>query len=101
MLAQFATKDGNNTQLLTLTLGPIEVWALSTTTADVILREQLYQKIGSRLARQVLANRFPEGTASRYIEQALAEYEEEGEIIDNEKRQSVMDELIDELVKSR
>jgi len=29
-LAQFATKAGMNTQLLTSTLGPIELWALST-----------------------------------------------------------------------
>ena len=34
-LAQFATKFGMNTQLLTATLGSIELWALTTTASDV------------------------------------------------------------------
>ena len=33
-LAQFATKEGMNTQLLTSTLGPIELWSFSTTAED-------------------------------------------------------------------
>ncbi len=58
-LAQFATKSGINTQLLTNTLGPIELWAFSTTAEDARLRNLLYQKIGPTEARRVLANLFP------------------------------------------
>ena len=64
-LAQFATKTGINTQLLTLTLGPIELWAFSTTAEDANLRNQLYKKIGPNNARKVLARIFPGGTATK------------------------------------
>ncbi len=97
-LAQYATKSGQNTQLLTLTLGPIELWALNTTSVDVMLRNQLYKRIGPRVARQVLAQRFPSGSAAKYLERVLAEFKEEGEMIDDDFSQSVMDQLVNELV---
>ncbi|OGV49306.1 MAG: type IV secretion protein IcmB, partial [Legionellales bacterium RIFCSPHIGHO2_12_FULL_42_9] len=45
-LVQYATKNGLNIQLLTLTLGPIEIWAFSTTAEDTMVRNQLYQRLG-------------------------------------------------------
>jgi len=45
-LAQFATKSGMNTQLLTSTLGPIELWSFSTTAEDARIRNKLYVKLG-------------------------------------------------------
>ncbi len=97
-LAQFATKNGINTQLLTSTLGPIELWALSTTAEDVNLRNRLYKKIGPRQARLLLAERFPAGTATKTIEEMLVERKEEGYGIDASARQGVMDKVVDELL---
>ncbi len=98
-LAQFATKQGLNTQLLTATLGPIELWALNTTAEDVNLRDRLYKKIGPRKARCLLANQFPSGSAVKQIEQRLAQQKEEyGGFIDEEAKQGVIDTLVEELL---
>lgn len=67
-LALFKTKVGFIVQMLTNTVGPIEMWAFSTTLEDVALRERLYAKIGDYAARKVLAERFPTGTALATIE---------------------------------
>jgi len=45
-LAQFATKQGINLQLLTSTIGPIELWAFSTTSEDMQIRNKLYKSLG-------------------------------------------------------
>jgi len=97
-LAQFATKYGMNTQLLTNTLGPIELWAFSTTIEDVNLRNKLYRKIGASEARRVLANIFPSGSATKMIEDRLASYKEEGGMIDEEVRTGMIDTLIKEIL---
>jgi len=68
MLALFKTNQGTITQILTNTTGPLELWAMSTTQQDTALRTELYKRIGPMAARQVLAKRFPLGTAKTYIE---------------------------------
>jgi intracellular multiplication protein IcmB len=97
-LAQFSTKQGLNTQLLTATLGPIELWALNTTATDVHLRNILYRKIGPKNARALLASRFPTGSAATVLEDRYAEYKEDGGIIDEEQKDGVMDAMISELL---
>lgn len=97
-LAQFATKEGMNTQLLTATLGPIELWALNTTAVDVMIRNELYRKIGPKQARALLARRFPSGTAARILEERYAEYKEEGGIIDDQVKNSVMQQMLNDLL---
>ncbi|OGT52050.1 MAG: type IV secretion protein IcmB [Gammaproteobacteria bacterium RIFCSPHIGHO2_12_FULL_41_15] len=97
-LAQFATKQGMNTQLLTATLGPIELWALNTTAEDTNLRDQLYRKLGPREARRVLASVFPNGTATKAIEERLHDLKEDGGIIDDEARAGVIAGLINQIV---
>ena len=62
-------------QKLSLTLGPAELWAFSTTAEDVALRERLYGTLGPRLARKVLARRFPGGKARPDIESRIARIE--------------------------
>src|SRR5262249_40874066 len=71
-LAQFATKRGMNTQLLTLTLGPIELWAFSTTLEDAQVRNKLYRKLKPSEARRLLATLFPSGSAVKLIEDRIA-----------------------------
>ncbi len=99
-LAQFATKDGINTQLLTSTLGPIELWALNTTSEDVIIRNQLYRRIGPKAARLILAKKFPGGTATKAIEERIAEFKEEGRIIDDEAKHGVIDTILQDIMQS-
>lgn len=98
-LAQFATKEGVNTQLLTSTLGPVELWALNTTAEDVNIRNRLYKKIGPRQARRVLAKMFPAGTATKVLEDRYADFKEENGIIDDDAKISIVDLLVNEVVK--
>ena len=97
-LAQFATKEGMNTQLLTATLGPVELWALTTTSEDVNLRNQLYRRIGPAATRRVLATLFPGGTATKYISDKLAELKQEAGFIDEEVKTGVLSQLIKEIL---
>jgi intracellular multiplication protein IcmB len=98
-LAQFSTKDGPNTQLLTATLGPVELWALSTTAEDVMIRKALYERLGPRNARQLLAGAFPSGSAVKMLEERYAKYERGDSLLDDDSRDGVIQELIDELVQ--
>jgi len=99
-LAQFSTKNGSHTQLLTSTLGPVELWALNTTSEDVNVRNQLYRRIGPREARKLLATQFPGGTITKALEDRLAEIKEEGGMVDDEVRYSVIERLIEELLNT-
>ena len=98
-LAQFSTKYGQYTQLLMNTLGPIELWALNTTAEDVNIRNQLYKKLGPKRARQVLAKRFPGGTATKVIETLLADKREDHGFIDDNVATGVISQLVDECIE--
>lgn len=98
-LAQFFTKEGSNMQLLTNTIGPIELWAFTTTTEDAYLRDQLYAKIGARETRQLLANLFPEGTVKPILEkrlEAAQKYKETS--VDLDIKGSLIDELLETIL---
>ena len=80
-LLVLGTKQGRYEQHLINTLGPIELWALSTTAEDVAVRTRLYSRMGASRARQVLAANFPGGSARSEIKRrviALSEGSEEG-----------------------
>lgn len=68
LVCRFLTKDGTFTHLLTSSMGGIELWALSTTKEDTIIRDALYQEYGPKATRRLLASRFPGGTAKNEIE---------------------------------
>ncbi len=97
-LAQFATKAGVNTQLLTSTLGPVELWALNTSADDVIIRNRLYQRIGPKHTRLLLASAFPTGSASKLLDERYATFKDEGSLMDAESKGGVIGQLIEELV---
>lgn len=97
-LAQFATKAGKNTQLLTATLGPVELWALNTNAEDVYIRNHLYRKIGSKAARFILATLYPSGSAMKALEDRYAQFKEEGRLIDDDAKQSALQGLINEII---
>lgn len=97
-LAQFATKLGSNTQLCTSTLGPIELWAFNTTAEDARIRNALYKKIGAPQTRKLLATLYPSGSVAKVVEQRLAKRKESGEKLDDKATNSVIDELISEIL---
>lgn len=97
-LASFATKDGMNTQVLTATLGPVELWAFTTTAEDSNMRNNLYRKIGPVESRRVLATLFPSGSATRYIESRLAGIKEKGGMIDEEVKAGLIEQIVHEIL---
>lgn len=98
-LAQFATKEGMNTQLLTLTLGPVELWAFSTTAEDTQLRNRLYRKLNPAEVRRLLATLFPSGSAAKAIEDRLMAIKEEGGLVDEEAKTGVIDGLVEQILR--
>lgn len=99
-LAQFSTKQGMNTQLLTNTLGPNELWAFSTTAEDSRLRNKLYQKLGPKEARRLLANLFPGGSVKSLIEERLAVLKEQQGVIEEDANLSIADRLLEEILEA-
>lgn len=98
-LAQFATKEGMNTQLLTSTIGPVGIWAFSTTAEDAAVRNKLYKRLGPTEARRVLANLFPSGSIKSLIDSRMAELKErQGGVIEDGASLSVADKLIEDVL---
>lgn len=96
-LAQFSTKDGVNTQLLTNTLGPIELWAFSTTAEDTRVRNELYQRLGPSAARKVLAVTYPTGTITPIVERRVAQLQEDN-LLTEASSNSIIQQIVDELI---
>jgi len=97
VLLLLSTNEGRYEQHLVNTLGPIELWALSTSTEDVDLRSRLYQALGAPLARQTLAQVFPSGSARQEIRRRVVQRTEQGEV-DNGTTTLVIGELANEMV---
>jgi intracellular multiplication protein IcmB len=96
---QYATKEGINQQLVTSTLGPIELWAFSTTVEDALLRNQLYKRIGPKEARRVLGALFPSGSVAKYVENKLNQMREQQEgLIAENANLSVIDTLVNSIL---
>lgn len=81
-------------QVLRLTLGPLEMWAYSTTAEDVQLRRRLARKVGLSKALQILAVAFESGSAKDYIERRMSEEQLSGE--DENLYERICEELLDE-----
>ena len=93
MLGQFSTKQGTTTQLITLTLGPIEIWALSTTSEDYLLRNYLYKRLGPSETRRVLARIFPSGSAAKFLLKRAQRAEDDGEKLDEDQKAGMVEQL--------
>lgn len=93
------TNEGRYEQFLINTLGPIELWALSTSSEDVAIRNRLYTRLGAGRARQMLAAVFPGGSARTEIKRrVLMKSEKEGESR-SAQTGAVIDEIVEELVQ--
>ena len=97
VLLLLSTNEGRYEQHLVNTLGPVELWALSTSAEDVEVRTRLYVALGAPLARQTLAQFFPSGSARREIRRRVVLRMERGEI-ESGATNVVIDELVNELV---
>lgn len=97
-LAQYATKTGVNVQLLTLTLGPVELWAFSTTAEDATVRNHLYRHLGPGEARRVLSALFPNGSVAKELETRLNNMKEKMGLIEDELKESIVEQLINEIL---
>lgn len=95
-LAVLQADNAKYEQMLVNTLGPIELWALSTTPGDRALRNRLYDRIGFREALRRLAKIFPGGSAEKEIEERKAKRLRRGEL-DARAESGVVDELTAEL----
>ena len=93
VLFVLGTTDGRYEQHLYNTLGPIELWALSTSSEDVAIRTRLYAKLGAHRARQMLAANFPGGSARGEIKRRIMELAEKGET-----KSAALKEVIDQIV---
>lgn len=91
------SNEGRYEQHLINTLGPIELWALSTSTEDVAIRDRLYARLGARRSRQMLAASFPGGSARPEIKRRVMTRSEKGEI-HAAATSEVIKEIVEEIV---
>ncbi len=97
VLFVLGTTDGRYEQHLYNTLGPIELWALSTSSEDVAIRSRLYNRLGAHRARQMLAANFPGGSARSEIKRRIMTLAEKGETKAaalNEVIETIVNELV-------
>lgn len=87
----------NYEQFLVNSLGPVELWALSTTPGDTSLRNRLYDRIGFSEALRRLSKVFPDGSATEEIERRLKARLRKGDAADRVEA-GVVEELARELL---
>ena len=93
-LAIFRAGAENYEQFLVNSLGPVELWALSTTPGDTSLRNRLYDRIGFGEGLRRLSKVFPNGSAADEIERRLKARLRKGDAADR-----VQDGVVEELAR--
>jgi intracellular multiplication protein IcmB len=96
-LLVIGTIEGRYEQHLINTLGPIELWAFSTSTEDVAVRNRLYARLGASSARRLLAANFPGGSARTEIRRRVGIWSEKGDV-EKANVGAVIDEIVDEMI---
>ncbi|GAB5390103.1 MAG: type IVB secretion system protein IcmB/DotO [Alphaproteobacteria bacterium] len=97
LLSMMRLKSGRFQQFLVNTLGPVELWAMSTTAEDAEIRKRLYDQIGPAIARGRLAKAFPGGTARPEIERRINDMMEKAGSDQDQAAGSVLDDIVAEL----
>ena len=101
-LVVIGSTSGRYEQHIYNTLGPIELWAFSTSSEDVAIRNRLYTVLGASRARQMLASEFPGGSARNEIRRRVLSNSEEGGDSRKAMISSVIEGIVEEMVeKSR
>ena len=98
-LLVLGTTEGKYEQHLINTLGPIELWAFSTSSEDVAIRNRLYARIGAQQARRLLAANFPGGSARTEIRRRVNELADAGKT-EEAGVGNVIDKIVSEMVAS-
>lgn len=97
-LARFSTKNATYSQLFTMTVGAMRLWALSTTAEDRKLRGLLYEAMPRQQARRLLAKRFPSGSCKKLVERLKEETFRGADFVDDDMESSVIERLAKELI---
>ena len=97
-LAIFRAEQAHYEQFLVNSLGPVELWALSTTPADTSLRNRLYERVGFTEGLRRLSKVFPNGSATDEIERRTRARLRKGDAADRVEA-GVIDELASELIE--
>lgn len=98
-LLVLGTNEGRYEQHLINTLGPIELWALSTSAEDVSIRNRLYARLGAQRARQMLAAAFPGGSARSELKRRVFALAEQGNA-QSAATSKVVEDIVEELVEA-
>lgn len=85
--------SGRYEQHLYNTLGPIELWAYSTSAEDVAIRNRLYTILGAARARHMLSSNYPGGSARNEIRRRILANSENGD-----SRQAMISAVIEKIV---
>ncbi len=99
-LAIMRAEQAHYEQFLINSLGPVELWALSTTPSDTSLRNRLYDRVGFSESLRRLSKVFPNGSATEEIERRTNARLKKGDAADRVKA-GVVDELADEMIEGR
>jgi intracellular multiplication protein IcmB len=91
------TNEGRYEQHLINTLGPIELWALNTSSEDVALRNKLYARLGAARARRLLAMFFQAGSARQEIRRRIVARTESGMGGESSSTSAVLEEISNEI----
>lgn len=95
LLGIFRVQGGETlVRILKNALGPRELWALNSSPKDSALRKLLYEDVGGSTARAILAEAFPQGSATKLIELREKQNSESNQT-------SVIRVLADELIAKR
>lgn len=88
----YATAKQQILQQLMLTLGPVALWAFTSTPDDVAVRNELMERLGSEAALPLLAAVYPKGVQT-IVEHRSQKYADLG------KKRDVLEDLVTELVE--
>ena len=97
-LAILRAEQAHYEQFLINSLGPVELWALSTTPADTSLRNRIYERVGFSEGLRRLSKVFPTGSATEEIERRTRARLRKGDSVDLVEA-GVVDELAGELIE--
>ncbi|MDR1486927.1 MAG: hypothetical protein LBT62_02870 [Deltaproteobacteria bacterium] len=95
LVALFRTAQGTTQQLLTNTVPPTLLWAFSTTSEDISVRDALYDSYGVEATLRILSKHYPSGIKAEVERRKAARSLSER----HHRVMDVIDELIHELSK--
>ena len=98
LVALFRTGAGTSQLVLSLTIGGQALWAFSTTTEDVAIRNHLYKRLGADETLRRLAAQYPGGSAKSEVERRRRMVADESGA--DEEVTNVIMEMVNELARA-